>query len=863
MPAHPSCRTAITLTAVIVALLAVPLPGEVTARPLAAPLLTDLPVLEPTSPSARIARSDEGLLRLRGKAPIAVMVRFDVDPIASYAGGIAGLHATSPGLTGPLRDHPAGVRAYERFLATRMATIADAIHTRVPSARLLRTFSVVYGGASLLVPAGQIRDLLAVPGVVAVQRDHLAHTTTTTTRFLGAERVWPSLGGPKRAGSDVVVGVIDTGIWPEHPSFADLGLGSFPLAAGCEFGDGSDPDLGAPFDCGRKLIGAYAFTDTYMSLVGAQPGEFCDNGSGQCSARSGDGHGTHTASTAAGSPTKASVFGLPRGRVSGIAPGARLIAYRVCLSLGCYSSDSVSAIEQAVLDGVDVINFSISGGADPYSDPVELAFLDAYAAGIEVNASAGNAGPGPGTADHGGPWVTTVGASYGPQAYMTTLRLRGSDGATLQLPGSTITRGLAGKTVVSAADVEGYEDPLCSSPMDRETVADRVVVCARGNVPRVEKSLNVRHGGGVGMILFNPTHDDLYTDNFWIPTVMLDGPDPANTLLAFLGSHASVVSTWRTGAVTSNHADQMTMFSARGPVGGFIKPDVTAPGLQVLAGTAPAPADPAAGPPGQLFQSIAGTSMSSPYATGVAALVRASHPRWSAGQVKSALMTSALQTVTKEDGTTSADPFDGGAGSIRADRAVRPTLTFDVPAGDYVGATDPLGWVDLNLPSIDALGILGELSTTRYGRNVSGSFQTFSANATAPAGATITVTSPDWRVEPGGTLEIRVRIEAGGLAAGQYFGGITLDPASSAHEIFLPVAFTTTSGPFSADARTTDRSNDRPAGTDGPARHGNAPVAPLGSVGHAHARRTGDHRLGGSPDRRLDDPRRRTDPRGG
>ena len=137
------------------------------------------------------------------------------------------------------------------------------------------------------------------------------------------------------------------------------------------------------------------------------------------------GAGTATAPTRRrpppGPPPRRSVFGLPRGRVSGIAPGARLIAYRVCLSLGCYSSDSVSAIEQAVLDGVDVINFSISGGADPYSDPVELAFLDAYAAGIEVNASAGNAGPGPGTADHGGPWVTTVGASYGPRAYMTTL----------------------------------------------------------------------------------------------------------------------------------------------------------------------------------------------------------------------------------------------------------------------------------------------------------------------------------------------------------------------------------------------------------------------------------------------------------
>ena len=119
--------------------------------------------------------------------------------------------------------------------------------------------------------------------------------------------------------------------------------------------------------------------------------------------------------------------------------------------------------------------------------------------------------------------------------------------------------------------------------------------------------------------------------------------------------------------------------------------------------------------------------------------------------------------------------------------------------GDYVAATDPLGWVDLNLPSIDAIGIRGELVTSRYGRNVSGSAQTFSASVTAPAGATITVTSPDWRVESGGTLEIEVQIDASGLAEGQYFGGITLDPASTAHEIFLPVAFTTASGSIRTD----------------------------------------------------------------
>jgi subtilisin family serine protease len=593
----------------------------------------------------------------------------------------------------------------------------------------------------------------------------------------------------------VVIGVLDSGIWPEHPSFRDLGLGPFPRAARCEFGDGSDPDLGEPFTCNHKLIGAYAFTGTYMSLLRAMPGEFCDNRTGECSARNADGHGTHTASTAAGAPTTASVFDLPRGRVSGMAPGARIIAYRVCLDRGCYSSDSVSAIQQAVIDGVDVINFSISGGADPFSDPVELAFLDAYAAGIDVNASAGNSGPGPGTAEHAAPWVTTVGASYGPSAFMTSLQLRASDGTTLSLPGSTITRGVAGRTVVSAADVSGYGDPLCSTPMDPGSVAHLVVVCERGTVTRIEKSLDVRRGGAAGMILYNPSHQDLFTDNFWIPTVMLEGPEPANTLRSFLSAHERVRATWKTGAPAPIHADQMTTFSSRGPAGGSIKPDVTAPGLQVLAGDTPDPVDDAFGPPGQLFQSIAGTSMSSPYAAGVAALILAVHPSWTPGQVKSALMTSALQTATKEDGVTPADPFDDGAGSIRADRAVQPTLTFDVPASDFLAAgDDPRGWLDLNLPSIDAVEMPGTISATRYGVNVSGSSQAFTATTVAPTGASIIVTSTDWAVAPGATLEIHIAIDGQRLADGQYFGIVTLHPSSGANEITIPVAFFKASG---------------------------------------------------------------------
>ena len=280
---------------------------------------------------------------------------------------------------------------------------------------------------------------------------------------------------------------------PNTHRSADLGLGRFPLAAGCEFGDGSDPDLGAPFDCDRKLIGAYAFTDTYMSLVGALPGEFCDNDTGRCSARSGDGHGTHTASTAAGATTKASVFGLPRGRVSGMAPGARLIAYRVCLSLGCYSSDSVSAIEQAVLDGVDVINFSISGGADPYLRPRGAGVPRRVRRGHRGERLGGQRRSGPRDRRPRRPWVTTVGASYGPRAYMTTLQLRGSDGATMQLPGSTITRGVAGRTVVSAGRRRRIRGPAVQQPDGtRLRHGPRRGLRAREPSRGIEKSWNVQ-----------------------------------------------------------------------------------------------------------------------------------------------------------------------------------------------------------------------------------------------------------------------------------------------------------------------------------------------------------------------------------
>jgi subtilisin family serine protease len=770
-------------------------PSRFTATPLTP---SGDPIDGSKSRVGRIAQTDPDLLDRTDSTPVNVMVKLDYDSVATYDGGIQGLPATSPHATGKeLHENRPAVQAYEAHIAKVENAIVDRINSAVSGATIRGSSHVAYGGVAMEVPANQINKLVAVDGVVAVQKDELmAPDTSVTPEFTGAKAVWPSLGGPRRAGQGVIVGVLDTGIWPEHPSFADPGINNPGGTFRCEFGDGSDPQLGAPFKCNDKLIGAYAFTNTYLSVAPALPGENCNNTTKKCSARDADGHGTHTTSTAAGGPVgSATVLGVNRGRISGMAPGAHIITYRVCLALGCFQSDSVAAVNQAILDGVNVINFSIGGGSSAYTDPVELAFLDAYEAGILVNASAGNAGPGAGTAGHAGPWVNTVAASTSNRHFLSTLNLSATSGPGslhLSLEGVTITKGTSTKPVVRAESIPGPHGALCLTPLPVGSAVGKIVTCQRGVNGRVEKGYNALQGGAAAMILYNPTSQGLFSDNHWLPTIMLEGPPTA--LLDFLNTRTGVTGSWETGAPKPVRGDVMTNFSSRGPVGDFVKPDVTAPGIQILAGHTPDPYDGniAVGPPGELFQAIAGTSMSSPHSAGIAALVKAAHHEWTPGQIKSALMTSSLQDVLKDDGVTPSDPFDRGAGSIRANRAVAPTVTFDVTAAEYIAsATDPLNRVHLNLPSINADPMPGILKTTRTFENVSGIQQTLETSAVAPPGATIEVSPSNITVNPGQKGTITITINGTNLANGQYFGEVRLSSLQG-HEYpdaVLPVAF--------------------------------------------------------------------------
>ena len=613
----------------------------------------------------------------------------------------------------------------------------------MPEAQIGSDYQTVYGGVAATIPANTVGELLNVPGVAAVQLDTLNQPQDDNTSFIGAHdrlAVARRVGQRRQQHDDRrdrhrrLAGAPDVRRRPACRLPPEA-------SKGCQFGDGSDvAHLGPTFACNNKLIGAYAKMATYMANVGADGQEFCNNTTHVCSPRDPEGHGTHTASTAAGDcVASAMLYGVERGPVCGIAPGAHVIMYRVCAAAGCFSSDSVSAVQQAILDGVNVINFSISGGAQPYSDPVELAFLDATNAGISVNASAGNSGPGAGTSDHGGPWVTTVGASTGPRAFTSTLHLTADGGATFDMPGFTLTNGISSPTpVVLAATLPG-EDALCQSTLAAGTATGKIVMCQRGTNGRIDKGRRVLAGGAAGMILYNAIKQDTETDNHYLPAIHVDGPSTA--LLAFVNGHTNVMATWAQGTASPWLPDMMASFSSRGPTGDWIKPDVTAPGIQVLAGMTPQPDQTTAdnGPPGNLYLAIAGTSMSSPHAAGVSLLVKAAHPSWTPEKIKSALMTSSVQTVVKEDGVTPAAPFDMGAGSIRADRAVNPTLVFNETYADFVAAgTDPLHRIDLNLASIDATTHARRPSRPTGRRSTSPARRRPWTSRPAPAGVNVT-----------------------------------------------------------------------------------------------------------------------------
>lgn len=730
--------------------------------------------------------------------PWPYIVRLAGEPLATYRGGVARLQATSPRVTRQPRlnvESPAS-RAYLDYLTNRQTQFVGRLAQVVGHpVQVLHTYEVTYNGLAVVLKPAEAARVAGMRGVVSVRRDELKHILTDVTPdFIGATAIWDATAAGVDVGTrgeGVIVGVIDTGIWPEHPSFADDG--TYPDPPEGWGGECTPPaDDSASYTCNNKLIGVQYFLDTYDEQIGYD-GLFH-------SGRDDDGHGTHTASTAAGNENiPATLLGVDRGMISGIAPRAHVAMYKALGPQGGFTSDLAAAIEKAVADGVDTINYSIGGGAtDPWDDPDSLAFLAAREAGVFVATSAGNSGPDPDTigSPANAPWVTAVGASTSNRHFISEITLSATDTAPVTLLGASVTEGVTDFDLVDAEgipDREGDDSGLCLNPFSEGTFqATDVVLCKRGQIARVLRGDYVAAGGGGGVILYNPVQQGLATDNYVIPAVHVEN-DVGQQIKDFIAAHPDGVTVSFTGGTAVFGPgdprvvpDMMASFSSRGPNGpvpAVIKPDVTAPGVQILAGASPEHYG--AGAQGELFQAIQGTSMSSPHVAGAGALLMAVHPDWSPAELQSALMTTALTEVVKEDGETAADPFDLGGGRIDLARAADPGLVFDVSAADYeAGQDDP---VNMNLPGLGFGNVAGVATITRTATSLVAVDSTWTVNVDAPGGVQITV-SPDPLVVPAnGTATFTVSVDATEVAEGQYFAHVYLEHGP--HQVHMPVAF--------------------------------------------------------------------------
>ena len=729
------------------------------------------------------------------------IVKLADQPLAGYRGGVPGLAATNPAARGETKLDPtnAASRAYLDYLSTKQTSFLTSAsqalgRTVVP----VFSYRYAYNGLALALPGDEVGRVSALPGVRKVRRDFTRQLETDAgPTWIGAPSIWAGSGGlPGTKGEGVVVGVIDTGINHDHPSFADVGGDGYNHTnpRGTFYGL-CDPLLGVPF-CNDKLIGVWDFT-------GTTPED--DNE-----------HGSHTASTTAGNFLAATVnaptISVTRN-ISGVAPHANLITYKACIAAGCVGTSLTAAIDQATADAVDVINYSIGGGStDPWDDADADAFLGARDAGIFVSASAGNDGPRPETigSPANAPWLMSSGASTHNRRFANAVTgLSGGAGtAPADIQGASFTSGFGPAPIVYAGD---YGSPLCGegpaapsgeaavNPFPPGTFHGEIVVCDRGTYGRVEKGANVKEGGAGGYILANDeaSGSSLVGDAYPLPGVhitYLDGLALKAWLAEGSGHTGSIAGT--TADESPSNGDVMASFSSRGPdksVPNVLKPDVTAPGVDVLA--AINTLGNTTSPPGSPeFGILSGTSMSSPHSAGSAALVRALHPSWTPAEVQSAIMTTALDTgVRNDDGVKPATPFEYGAGRVDLTKAGRAGLVLDETGPRFLGANPATGGdpKTLNLASLANSDCRTTCSWTRVVKGTLAAATTWSAKATVPRGMAVSVSPSKFTLAQGAKQTLTITADVSKMPVGRWLFASVVLTAKGAPGAHLPIALQT------------------------------------------------------------------------
>ncbi|MFV7768925.1 S8 family serine peptidase [Shewanella marisflavi] len=692
------------------------------------------------------------------------IVQLDEEPLATYAGDIPGYAATTAPKNrsviakGRVAVNTASAQSYKQYLIGKQDKFIASARQAGVSVDVTKRFTLASNAMVVKMTQEDAIKMSHQGGIKRITPNRIFELRTDRgPEFIGADKVWQgtaTLGGLAAKGEGMVVGIIDTGINTDHPAFADDEAYAALNPFGADNGVGDCVD--SPELCNNKLVGVHSYpeiTDVYGAPefqttsrpVMIRPANGEDY----------NGHGSHTASTAAGNNLQDTPlqtfsgeatsdgidvpFNFPQ--TSGVAPRAHLISYQVCWPggagdpyAGCPESAILSAFEDAIADGVDAINFSIGGAESlPWADPMELAFLAAREAGISVAAAAGNNGAF-WSSDHSSPWVTTVGASTHDRqldAGVKTLSdFEGVSAPTSAMEGKSFSGGITGQVVLAEkfADPDpsdGYNAASCNAPFPAGTfTSDQIVVCERGDIARVDKAKNVAAGGAGGFILQNINYsaDNLVADNFVLPGIQLKAAERYK-LRNWVNrngeaARATISDYSNEYSFDAELGNNLATFSSMGPsrTNNTLVPDLTAPGVDIYAANAddqPFTQSPTASD----WTFMSGTSMATPHVTGAMALLTQLHPDWTPAEIQSALMLTA-GPVMLNTGYALIEPyynFMAGAGAINVARAADTGLVMDETIDNYRNADPTNGGVVnwLNVPSMVEMECAGSCSWMR------------------------------------------------------------------------------------------------------------------------------------------------------
>ena len=578
-------------------------------------------------------------------------------------------------------------------------------------------FLMTHSGIAARLTPEEAQTVRGLPGIKSVERERLYHTTTfRSPEFIGADKIWDGTAVPPGSsgtrGEGMIIAMLDTGIDPTHPSFAN------------------DPNCGHGTTQPDKLLSALDCSSTDINGLcdGPDPVDHVE-------------HGTHTSSTAGGNTVGTDASPPPVLQISGVAPCASIRAYKVCPTNDCPDADIKAGVDSVLIHGdPKLMSFSISGGTDPWNDN-DRDFLDLVDADVLVSAAAGNGDVVVGQVNHRGPWVFTVAASTKDQVLFDGVLSASGPG---EPPPDTQNIGLS----IGSASPDGT--PLTDFPIRHFTgqnidfegcnseppfppgfFTGSVALIRRGNCPFTEKITNAFNAGAAMVVIRNNVPGTVLMDTTGQPAVPAYSCDqaPGDALAAFVDAHPTDATANFTldGAATSQ-GDILADFSLRGPdpapYQDITKPDITGPGVLVYAAF---PINLGA------YGTISGTSMSTPHTTGSAALVRKVHPDWTVSETKSALMMTSFNGGTKEDGTTPWDADDVGSGRLDLTKAALAGLVMDETTQHYIDANPNTGGdpKTLNIPTVRNMDCSPNCTWTRTVRNSRTEATSWTASGTA------------------------------------------------------------------------------------------------------------------------------------